>query len=181
MKLMLQLSKSLTNVPILSIHLGSPIGTAVEPVINPHNLKILGWWCRLPGSNVHHVLLVEDVRKVSSTGLAVNDESDLSTPDELVRYKDVLKTHFELLDKDVKTKRHKLGKVNDYSYDTDSLFVVKLYVARPLTKIFSTEDTLIVDRSQIIEITDHYILVRDTDVKATEKEATSAAEVAPAA
>jgi len=179
--LMLQLSKSLTNVPILSLRVGGPIAIAVEPIINPHNLKILGWWCKSPGSTVLHVLLVEDVRQVSPNGLAINDDTDLTNPNELVRHKEVLHTHFELIGKDVKTKRGKLGKVSDYSYDSDSMLVIKLYVARPLTKIFSSEDTLIIDRSQIIEITDHYILVKDTDVKVTEEEIAPAAEAAPAA
>ena len=49
------------------------------------------------------------------------------------------------------------------------MFVQKLYVTRSLTKIFSSEDTLIIDRDQILEVTDHHILVEDTDVKATEE------------
>lgn len=178
---MLQLSKSLMNIPVLSLHAGGPIGVAVGPIINPHNLKIIGWWCKTPGSNVQHVLLVEDVRQVNPNGLAVNDDADLTNPNELVRHKEVLQAHFDLIGKDVKTKRGKLGKVSDYSYDSDSMLVIKLYVARPLRKIFSSEDTLIIDRSQIIEITDHYILVKDTDVKVTEEEMAPATEAVPAA
>ncbi|OGL34715.1 hypothetical protein A3F65_03405 [Candidatus Saccharibacteria bacterium RIFCSPHIGHO2_12_FULL_47_16b] len=178
---MLQLSKSLTNVPIISLRLGGPVAIAVEPILNPHNLKVLGWWCKSPGSNALHILLVEDVRQVTPSGLAVNDESELSSPNELIRHKPVLNSHFELIGKEVKTKRHKLGKVSDYSYETNSMLVIKLYVARPLTKLFSAEDTLIIDRTQIIEITDHYILVKDTDVKVTEEEMAPATEAAPAA
>ena len=177
---MLQLSKSLFDVPILSLRAGHLVAVATEPIINPHNLKILGWWCKVPGSNVHSILLVEDVREASAKGLAVNDEADLSTPDELTRHKEILGIHFELIGKEVKTKRGKLGKVSDYSYDSDSMMVVKLYVARSLTKIFSSEDTLIIDRSQIIEITDRYILVKDTDVKVTEEEMAIVAEAGTA-
>jgi putative hemolysin len=50
------------------------------------------------------------------------------------------------------------------------MFVQKLYVARPLHKVFTAEDTLIIDRTQILEVTDHYILVRDTEVKAGSEE-----------
>jgi len=152
----------------MSLRSGSQIAVAVEPIINPHNLKILGWWCKgLSGQK--QVLLAEEVRELMPSGLAVNDEEALSAPEDLVRHKDILGIRFELMDKPVKTKRQKLGKVSDFSYN-DGLFVQKLYVARPLHKVFTTEDTLIIDRNQILEVTDHYILVRDTEVKATAEE-----------
>jgi hypothetical protein len=174
---MLKLSKSLANQPVMSLRSGGQIAVAIEPIINPHNLKILGWWCKAPGGQ-DLVLLAEDVREAMPNGLAVNDEEDLSKPEDLVRHKEVLDIHFELMDKPVKTKRQKLGKVSDYSFN-DGLFVQKLYVARPLHKVFTSEDTLIVDRTQILEVTDHYILVRDTEVKATAEDL-AAAPVVPA-
>jgi hypothetical protein len=48
-------------------------------------------------------------------------------------------------------------------------------VTKPITKIFSSDDTLIIDRTQIIEVTDSYILVRDADVKDTAEEPVGAA------
>jgi hypothetical protein len=67
-----------------------------------------------------------------------------------------------------------LGKVSDYSYN-DGFFVQKLYVARPLHKVFASEDTLVIDREQILEVTDKYILVRDTELKAGAEEFVGAA------
>lgn len=159
---MLMLSKSLLNRPVVSLRSGGQIAVAEEPVINPHNLKILGWWCEA-ASGQAQVLLAEDVRDVTADGLAVNDEEDLSSPDDLVRHKEILDIRFQLIDKPVRTKRRKLGKVSDYSYN-DGMFVQKLYVVKPLRKVFTTEDTLIIDRTQILEVTDHYILVRDTEI-----------------
>ncbi|MBX4190999.1 hypothetical protein KW794_02835 [Candidatus Saccharibacteria bacterium] len=161
----------------MSLRTGSQIAVATEPVINPHNLKILGWWCKSGGGR-QLVLLAEDVREIMPTGLAVNDEEDLCAPEDLVRHSEVLNIRFQLADKPVKTKRQKLGKVSDFSYN-EGMFVQKLYVARPLHKVFTTEDTLIIDRTQIIEVTDHYILVRDVEVKATSEEFATA-PVAPA-
>ncbi|HET9721851.1 MAG TPA: hypothetical protein VFP32_02365 [Candidatus Saccharimonadales bacterium] len=175
---MLRLSKSLVNQPVVSLRSGGQIAVAVLPIINPHNLKILGWWCKTTGNN-SQVLLAEDVRETMPDGLAVNDESDLSSPEDLVRHKEILDINFELMDKLVKTKRQRLGKVSDFSYN-DGLFVQKLYVARPLHKVFTTQDTLVIDREQIIEVTDHYILVRDTDIKATADELATARVAAPA-
>jgi hypothetical protein len=171
---MLRMSESLFNVPVISLRVGQPIAIAIEPIINPHNLKIIGWWCKSPSSSGIQILLTDDVRESVSRGLAVNDEDALSSPDDLVRYKEVLDSHFKLADKLVKTKRQKVGKVHDFSYN-DGMFVQKLYVARSLVKIFSAEDTAIIDRTQIIEITDTYILVRDAEVKAGDEELAGAA------
>jgi len=138
----------------------------------------MGWWCKLPGGK-KQVLLADNVREILPTGLAVNDEADLSDQQDLVRHKDILNIRFQLLDKPVKTKRQKLGKVSDFSYN-DGLFIQKLYVARSLVNVFASEDTLLIDRTQILEVTDHYILVRDTDVKVTDEEMAGALGAATA-
>lgn len=180
---MLLMSKSLLNRPVMSLRSGGQIATASEPVINPNNLKILGWWCKQPRQNNQVVLLADDVREIMPRGLAINDDTDLSTPEELVRHREILDIRFQLMDKLVKTERHKLGKVSDYAYDQDSLFIEKLYVARPLVKVFASEDTLIIGRNQIIEITDKYILIKDAEVTVAEEEPeeemASAAEAVP--
>lgn len=178
---MLRLSKSLYNQPIISLRLGRPVAMASEPIINPHNLKIVGWWCKSPGGRTKpQVLVAEDVREFSLQGIIINDEDDLVYAEDLVRHKDILSIHFQLTGKPVKTKRAKLGKISDYAFDNDSLFIQKLYVARPLGKLFNSEDTLIVDRTQIIEVTDHQILVRDSDISISEEELASAGETVPA-
>lgn len=152
----------------MSLRSGSQIAIANEPIINPHNLKILGWWCTPRGGKGRLVILSEDVRELMPQGLAVNDDDGLSSPDDLVRHREILDIKFQLIDKTVRTKRQKLGKVSDFSYN-EGMFVQKLYVARPVTKIFSSQDTLLIDRMQILEVTDNYILVRDAEVKATEE------------
>jgi hypothetical protein len=171
---MLKLSDSLKRINVISLRSSATVAIAEKPIINPHNLKILGWWCHGPMSAAPLVLLAGDVREQLPGGLAINDEEDLTAPEDLVRHKDVLEIKFDPIGKTVKTKRSKLGKVYDYSYN-DGLFVQKLYVERPITKVFATEDTLIIDRNQIIEVTDNYILVKDTEVKSAEKVPAAAA------
>lgn len=173
------MSGSLINRPVLSLRTGGQIAVALEPIINPHNLKILGWWCRSSG-NGPLVLLAENVREIGSEGLVVNDEEDLSVPADLVRHSEILDIRFQLFDKAVKTKRQKIGKVTDFSYN-DGLFVQKLYVARSLIKVFTAEDTAVIDRNQILEVTDRHILVRDSEVHATAKELGGAAATVPVA
>ena len=157
----------------MSLRTGAQIGVASEPIIDPNNLKIVGWWCNGPSGN-NLVLLAEDVREMMPQGLAVNDEAAFSQANDLIRHKEVLDIRFQLLEKPVKTKRHKLGKVTDFSFN-DGMVVQKLYVSKPVTKIFSSNDLLLIDRAQIVEVTDSYILVRDAEVKDTSKEPVGAA------
>jgi hypothetical protein len=102
----------------------------------------------------------------------------LSLPDDLVRHREILDIRFKLIGKTVKTKRRKLGKVSDFSYDEESLFVQKLYVTRSIIKVFTNDDTLLIDRQQIIEVTDQYIMVDEAEAKAVAEETVPAAEAA---
>ncbi len=172
------MSSSLYNQSVLSVRDGHPIAKAIEPIIDPNNLKIVGWWCE--GAGGRTVLLAEDIREKMPQGLVVNETSALTHPEDLVRHQEILKINFTLKDKPVKTKRQKLGRVRDYCYN-EGLFVQKLYIERSLLKVLGS-DTLIIDRQQIIEITDKFILVNDSDVKETETELEEAPaiEAAPA-
>jgi hypothetical protein len=174
---MLKLSASLKNLSVISLRSSGTVAIAEMPIINPHNLKVVGWWCKSPMSPKPMVLLADDVRENLPKALAINDEQELCDPSELVRHKEILGINFELVGKTVKNNRGKLGKVCDFSYN-DGMFIQKLYVERPITKILSAEDTLVIDRNQILEVTDNYILVKDTEVKAKDSKWARAAAAA---
>lgn len=163
---MLRLSNQITDLPVLSLRTGGEIAKAGEPIINPNNLKIEGWFCTDKFSKEQLVLLPQDVRDFVPQGIAVNDHDVLTNPEELIRLQKILELEFELLGKQVITNhKRRLGKVADYAVDADSLVIQKLYVARPMYRSLS-EGQLTIDRSQIIEINNRRILVRDADVKA---------------
>lgn len=157
---MLKLSGSLRNQPVLSLRSSTVLATAKEPIINPNNLKILGWRCSAGGAE--NILLADDIRDMGPAGIIVNDEAALSTPVELVRHKEVLEINYQPIGKLVKSNREKLGKVSDYAYN-DSMLIQQLYVEPPILKIFGNHETRIVNRKQIKEITDSYILVSDAE------------------
>lgn len=174
---MLKLSNNLLNIPVMSLRTGGKVATAIRPLINPNNLKIEGWFCEDSFSKETLILLARDVRDFVPQGLAVNDHEDLTNPEELVRLKDIIELNFELTGKPVVTDhKRKLGKVNEYAIETSSFVIQKLYVTRPVYRSL-TDGQLSIDRSQIIEITNRRVLVRDVAVKAG---ATRSANPAPA-
>ncbi len=158
---MLTLGQPLIEKPILSLRTGQPVGLAHQPIINPNNLKIEGWFAEDRFDKRKGVLLGQDIREILPQGFVVNDHEAISELDELVRLKKILELEFEIIGKSVYTKHHKkLGKVTDYAFEKNGFFIQKLYVAQPLIKSFSGGD-LTVDRTQIIEVTDKKIVVKE--------------------
>lgn len=159
---MLQLSGMLINRPILSLRTGGPVGSVTAPIINPNNLKIEGFYCQ---GRKQLILLPQDIREVLPQGLVVNDQDVLSEAEDLVRLRSVMAINFALLGKHVETTgKRKLGKIDDYATETDSMFIKKLYISPPLLKSFNGT-SLIIDRTQIVEITDKKVVVNDSEAK----------------
>ncbi len=158
---MLQLSSTLINQAVLSLRTGGQVAVATEPIINPNNLKIEGFYCEDYFEKQQLVLLTQDIRDRVGRGFVVNDHEVLVDPDELIRLKEVMKLQFTLIGKPVVTvNKRRLGKVNDYAVDDVALYVQKIYVAQSLLKNL-TGGSLSIDRGQIVEITDRKVVVQD--------------------
>lgn len=161
-EVMLFLSQLLFRREILSLRNGQVVGTARAPIINPNNLKIEGWYVVDRFSGEELVLPESQVREFSQLGLAVNDHTAMTPAEDLVRMQKTLKINFQLLKKNVVTEsKQVLGKVSDFSFDKDSMMIQKLYVTPRGIKGFAASDKVI-GRSQILNITDRQITVRDT-------------------
>ena len=153
----------------MSLRTGGQVGLATAPIINPDNLKIEGWYCQDRFSKNPLILLSQDARDIIKQGIVVNDHDVLVDPEELIRLKKVLELQYELLGKSVFTdKKRRLGKISDYAVEVPSLYIKKLYISQSILKSFSG-GSLSVDRTQVIEITPHRVIVADPlkPVKAT--------------
>lgn len=158
---MLQLSGAFTNKSVLSLRTGTPVATIGEPIINPNNLKIEGFYCQDTFSKQALVLLYQDIRDLLPQGFVVDDHDVLAEPRELVRLKDVMNLNFKLLGKPVETaSKEKIGKVGDFAVEVESMYIQKLYVTQSVFKSL-TNGSLSVDRSQIIEITNRRVVIHD--------------------
>lgn len=158
---MLQLSGYLLNKPVLSLRIASPVAWIVAPLINPRNLKVEGFYCADSQDGKRLVLLCQDIRELSRQGFIVDDHDVLVEPEELVRLKDLMHLNFQLPGKPVLTaSKQKVGKVSDYAIETESMFIQKLYVTQSFWKRL-TGGSLSVDRSQVVEITRHRIIIND--------------------
>lgn len=158
---MLQLSATFINKPVMSLRTGAQVATVVSPLINPNNLKIEAFYCQDTRSRQRLVLLAQDIRDVISQGVVINDHDVLSEPEDLVRLRKVMEIDLQIMGMPVVTvNKHKVGKINDYAADTQTLYIQKLYVAQPLIKSLSGGQ-LSVDRNQIVEITNRKIVIQE--------------------
>ncbi len=158
---MLQLSTSLLNKPVMSLRTGAPVATVYAPIINPNNLKIEGLYCRDRFTNKTLVLLYQDIREFITKGYVINDHDVLSEPEDLIRLADVIDIDYQLVGKPVYTaSKEKVGKINDYAVEIETMFIQKLYVGQSLIKNF-TGGSLSIDRSQIQEVTDKRVIIND--------------------
>jgi uncharacterized protein YrrD len=143
----------------MSLRTGQEVAIATEPIINPNNLKIEGFYCDDHFSNEKLVLLYQDIRDIIGQGFVIDDHDVLASPSELVRLKQVLDINFALLGKPVvTTDKERLGKVNDYATEIETMYIQKIYVTQGMFKSL-TSGSLGIDRNQINEITDKKIIV----------------------
>lgn len=158
---MLHLSDAILNKPVLSLRTGSAVAQVISPIINPNNLKIEGFYCQDSEENKRLILLYQDIRDLLPQGLVINDYDVLAEPDDLVRLKKTLEINFELMGKPVETvSRDKVGKVSDYAFESNTMFIQKIYVSQSILKSL-TSGNLSIDRNQIQEITPKRIIIND--------------------
>lgn len=160
---MLKLSSTLLNVPVVSLQLGRPIAVALQPLINPNNLKIEGWFCQIPVSKETLFLPLADIREMGSYGIAVNTAEALAPLEDFVRLAKIITINYQLIGKKVETiTGKKVGKVEDYAVNIESMYVQKLYVNQRSINAF-LKDQLSISRLQIREISRKKIVIEQLE------------------
>lgn len=167
---MLMLIERLMVMPVVSLQTGAPLADIDGPIIDPRQLHIVAFYCRGPRlAETPAVLHTDDIREVSNLGLLVDGAENIMSPSDLVRLQEIMSMHFSLEDKQVVDDTgRKVGKVASFVVETNTFYVVKLNIRPSLLQGFNTAERVI-DRTQIVEITDDKIVVKAPTVKAAQK------------
>jgi uncharacterized protein YrrD len=163
---MLILGSRLIGTPIMGLQTGTRLATTRLPIIDPSNLKIIAYEVEGPMLVEHPSLIrIADVRELSNIGMIIDSSDEFIGIKDVIAINKIYDLGFRLIGMNVidKTKR-KLGKVVDYSLDTDGFFIQQLNVKQGFFKNISNTE-LLIHRSQIIEINDYSIIVRSTAKK----------------
>jgi len=145
----------------MSLQTGTQVGLATGHIIDPRRLTIVAFYCEGPLIDFAPAILhVSDIREFSSIGLIVDSGENIMPPDDLVRLKEIMDYKFEIEGRQVVEEGgHKLGKVNSYTVDSESFYIMKLHVKPTFLQSFGQTE-LLIDRTQIREINDKQIVVR---------------------
>jgi sporulation protein YlmC with PRC-barrel domain len=160
---MLVVGSNLIDKPVLSLHIGGEVARLSRAIVDPDNLKIIGYEVNGPliRGEVGNVLLIEDVRELAPSGLIVDSIDDFVHRSDVIKIDQIMSLNFNLVGLKVETKSgQKIGKISDYTLDTGSFMVYQLVVKRPAMKAL-IDPELTINRSQIVEINDHKVIIKN--------------------
>ncbi len=162
---MLVMNSRIIGTPILSIQAGGPIATIKSAIIDPNDLKILGFYLEGPLVNraEARILDVRSIREYSQLGMVIDNIEELVAPDDIIKIQNVLELNFDLINLKVRTKKGtKLGHIIDYTLTSEDFIVQQIIVKRPLVKAF-VDPELTISRKEIVEITDYEVIIKDEE------------------
>jgi len=163
---MYELASKIQHIPILSLQTGEVAGWTRRPMIELATLEIIAFYCEKKQNRQALILLSRDIRQFAPDCIIVDSEEELTNPDDIIRLKSSRKANFNPLDKPVISDAgRKLGQVEDYSINLETCRIQKLYVRGSLFRLWPGPQ-LTIDRTQIIDVTPHQIVVRDSLAKA---------------
>lgn len=163
---MQRLASEIIGSKLFTVHTGGPIGIVTGLLVRRKDLKVELFKIKLFEDNSIRYLLTSDIRTYEAGKIIINSYQELSEPDELLRHQELIKEEFVLFSVKVETQSGKrIGKIKDYGIDTAHYFATKLHIrAGFLQRIM--HERLIIDRSDILDITKSKIVVRDATIKA---------------
>ena len=163
---MLLPSTRFIDTPVMSLQTGSELGRTVRPIINPRELSIVAF--ELHGINLDYdpsLLRINDIREIGPMGMIIDSSDELISVSDVIKIKEVYELNFELVGlKVIDDKKRNIGKVTGFTLDASSFFIQQLQVKRPLLKSFGDTEFLI-HRSQVVKITDDYLVVKSPDIR----------------
>lgn len=158
------LGSKIQNTPILSLQTGLKTGSTTEPIIDPSTLTIVAYQVKssIPGKDGLY-LRIQDIREISELGFIIDNDDELVAQADVIKIDELIKLNFRLVGLEVLEEKSnkKLGKVDDYNVEIDSFVIQQINVKRGMLKSLG-EANLLIGRSQIVEVTDHYIKVKNT-------------------
>lgn len=172
---MLITNSRLIGTPVLSVQAGGPIGQVASSIVDPDSFKIIAF--RLAGPLISRdcsLLDVRSIREYSNLGMVVDSIDDLISDDDVIKIQDVLKLNFDPFILKVETKKgSKLGRLIDFTVTSEDFIIQQIVVKRPAIKAL-IDPELTISRSEIVEITDYKIIIKDEEKvikqKATKEE-----------
>ncbi len=166
---MLLLGSRLLNSPIMSLQTGAKLAQATKPLIDPATLRVIAYEVDGPLLTEKPAFVrTQDIREYGRLGMIIDSNDELLLLDDVIKIKAIYQLQFSLIGiRVIDENKRKLGKVEDYTLDTDDFAVQQINVRRGFLQGI-TDTGFLVNRSQIIEISDDYIVVKSPSIRSAE-------------
>ncbi len=157
--------------PVGALEEKAKVGTARDIVVNPEDGRVLALVIRTGFlGQGYKVVDWQDVRAVEKSGVVVGTVEQMLAPEEMVRVDQLIKDGFQLVGLPViTTGGHKIGRVNNFCFDSDTGRLSQLYVRSILGP------NRIIGMSSVVRVESRKVVVRNTETKCRAK-----AELRPA-
>lgn len=161
---MLLVGSKMIGASVLSLHVGGKIAETRTDIVDPEDLRVIAYTLEGPiirnDPEVGNVLLTEDVREISDSGLIVDSADRFVMREDIIHLDEVMNLGFSLIGLKVVTQDgKKIGKISDYTIDSTTFSVYQLIVQRPFMSSLMDPE-LTINRSQIIEIDDFKVTIK---------------------
>ena len=159
----------LLNYPILSLHAASEIGRVKALVIDPNYLKIVAFEVTVPGFMQRLFLETQSIREFSKVGMIIDSNEEFVEQEDIIKLNEIIGLGFVLDNmRVVSKKKSMLGRVEDFTVNTEDFQVMQLIVKRPIYKSL-IDPELVIGRSEIQEINDIQIILKSEESTITKR------------
>lgn len=159
----------LLNYPILSLHTASEIGRVKILVIDPNYLKIVAFEVTVPGFRQRLFLETQSIREFSKVGMIIDSNEEFVEQEDIIKLNEIIGLGFVLDNMRVVSKKKSiLGRVEDFTVNTEDFQVMQLIVKRPIYKSL-IDPELVIGRSEIQEINDIQIVLKSEESTITKR------------
>lgn len=142
-----------------------PLTSIKDVVIDPENGKVIAFVVNLNGKLVISPIDIESWHDL----IKVHSEEVIISSDEILRVQEVMKRGIHIYGSKVMTKNGDyLGKVKDFSIDSNGLGLLKIYAAKDILGLIKY-DSRIISYKNILEILPHKIIVKENLAAVKEK------------
>lgn len=159
------LASKLIGLPVLSLQSAESLTRVTALMLNPDSLAVAAFSCTPRDRNQRHPIIVpRDIRQIAIDCILIDAEDVIGEADEVVRLASLVAEPFELRGMRVITEmKRTLGRVSDYTINLDTFALQKIDVQQSIFHSWLGA-SLMIDRSQIVEITKSEIIVREASV-----------------
>jgi len=156
------------GTPVMSLQTGTRLAETSRAIIDPGKLTIFAFELEGPLlTDRPSFLRTQDIRETGAIGMIIDSADEFVGLNDIIKLQELYELGFPLVGmKVVDEHKRKLGKVEDYSLETNSFVIQQLTIRRGLLRGI-TDTGLLVHRSQIVEINDAHIVVKGNDTRTT--------------